>query len=90
MRTLRRHKRSVLRKRATASKGKGKRGHKRKSPAPEAGSSVPKDKVARMSEMLASMCDGHALQLKVSLDYETPTVLIEVAVSNWSMTLEYA
>jgi len=49
---------------ATASKGKGKRGHKRKSPAPEAGlpeaglpeaeagSSVPKDKVARMSEVL--------------------------------------
>ena len=44
---------------ATAGKGKGKRGRMRKSPAPEAGlpeaeagSSVPKDKVARMSEVL--------------------------------------
>ena len=44
---------------ATADKGRGKRGRKRKSPALEAGSSeaeagslVPKDKVARMSEVL--------------------------------------
>lgn len=39
---------------ATAGKVKGKSGHKRKSPAPEAeaGSSVPKNKVARISEML--------------------------------------